>query len=51
MTINNVTEFVTFKVRAATHPIFGKIENDNKAKQDETKGKQSYGGRANGFAS
>ncbi|XP_028407167.1 uncharacterized protein LOC114529553 [Dendronephthya gigantea] len=50
VTINDVTEFVTVKARAATHPVFGKIVNENKGRQEETKGKRTHDRRANGFA-
>ena len=51
VTINDVTEFVTVRARAASHPIFGKVVNENKGKQEGTKGKRPfYGGRVNGFA-
>ena len=50
VTIEDVTKFVTAKARAATHPIFGKIVNENRAKQEENKGKQQFGSKAGGFA-
>ena len=53
VTIMDVTEFVTAKARAATHPIFGKIAHETRFKhdkQDENKGKRHSGFRANGFA-
>ena len=48
--IADVTEFVTAKARAATHPIFGKVVNEHKSKQEENKGKRHTGSRASGFA-
>ena len=48
--IDDVTKFVMVKARAATHPVFRKIVNENKGKQEEAKGKWPYGRRANGFA-
>ena len=50
VTIEDVTEFVTAKARAATHPIFGKIVNENKGKQEDNKGKRQFGSRASGFS-
>ena len=53
VTIVDVTEFVTAKVTAATHPIFGKIAHETHLKhnkQEENKGKQHSGFRANGIA-
>ena len=53
VTIMDVTEFVTAKARAATHPIFGKIAHETRLKHDkqqENKGKRHSGFRANGFA-
>ena len=53
MTIVDVTEFVTAKARAATHPVFGKITHETRLKQDkqeENKGKRHSGFRVNGFA-
>ena len=49
VTIEDVTEFVTAKARAATHPIFGKVTNESRGKPEETKGKRQYGPRATGF--
>ncbi|XP_028417118.1 uncharacterized protein LOC114541384 [Dendronephthya gigantea] len=49
VTIEDVTEFVTAKARAATHPIFGKITSDPKGKLEEHKGKRQYGARASRF--
>ncbi len=48
VTITDVTEFVTATTRAATHPIFGKVINEHKNKQDENKGKRHTGSRASG---
>jgi hypothetical protein len=45
-----VTKFVTVKARAATHPIFGKVVNEQRGKQDDNKGKRHANPRANGFA-
>ena len=50
VTIEDVTKFVTAKARAATHPIFGKVVNENKGKQEDSKGRQQFGSKAGGFA-
>ena len=49
VTIKDVTAFVTAKARAATHPIFGKVVNEQKGRQED-KGKRSTNPRASGFA-
>ncbi len=48
--IEDVRKFVTAKARAATHPIFGKVVNEQRGKQDDNKGKRHANPRANGFA-
>ena len=50
VTIEDVTKFVTAKTRAATHPIFGKVVNENKGKQEDNKGRRQFGSKAGGFA-
>ena len=50
VTIEDVTKFVTAKARAATHPIFGKVVNENRGKQEESKGKRQFGSKAGSFA-
>ncbi|CAB4012051.1 Hypothetical predicted protein [Paramuricea clavata] len=50
VTIEDMTEFVTAKARAATHTIFGKIVNENKGKQEDNKGKRQFGSRVSGFS-
>ena len=50
VTINDVTEFVTARARAATHPVFGSVVNESKNKQHEYKGKRPFGSKASGFA-
>ena len=50
VTIEDVTKFVTAKARAATHPIFGKVVNENKGKQEDNKGRRQFGSKAGGFA-
>ena len=50
VTIEDVTKFVTAKARAATHPIFGKVVNENRGKQEESKGRRQFGSKAGGFA-
>jgi hypothetical protein len=35
----DVTEFVTVRARAATQPIFGKVVNENKGRQEGMKGR------------
>ena len=50
VTIEDVTKFVTAKARAATHPIFGKVVNENKGKQEDNKGRRQFGSKAGRFA-
>ena len=50
VTIEDVTKFVTAKARAATHPIFGKVVNENKEKQEDNRGRQQFGSKASRFA-
>ena len=50
VTIEDVTKFVTAKARAATPPIFGKVVNENKEKQEDNKGRRQFGSKAGGFA-
>ena len=49
VTVEDIMAFVTAKARAATHPIFGKVQNENKAKLMVNKPKQQ-GPRASGFS-
>ena len=39
-TIQDITKFLTTKATAATHPIFGRVVNENKGGQEESKGKE-----------
>ena len=48
-TINDVTEFVTARARAATHPVFGNVVNESKNKQHEYKEKRPFPSKASGF--
>lgn len=50
MIVKDITDFVTAKARAATHPIFGRVINENRTKQANGKPKRQLGHRANGFA-
>lgn len=49
VTVKDITDFVTAKARAATHPIFGKVINENRAKQINGEPKRQLGPSANGF--
>ena len=50
MTINDITKFVMVRARAASHPIFEKMVNKNKGKQEGMKGKRPFnGGRVDSF--
>ena len=50
VTVEDVTKFVTAKARAATNPIFGKVVNESKGKQEDNKGRRQFGSKAGGFA-
>ena len=49
VTVEDIMVFVTAKARAATHPIFGKVLNENKAKLMINKPKRQRP-RASGFS-
>ena len=50
VTVRDITDFVTAKARAATHPIFGNVVNEYKAKQDLDKQRRRRSSKANGFS-
>ena len=50
ITVQDITDFVLAKARAATHPIFGKITSDSKMKPAFTKPNRQTGPRSAGFA-
>lgn len=50
VTIEDVTNFVTTKARAATHPIFGIVTNDNKPRPISDRPQSQSSQRAAGFA-
>eukprot|EP00794_Sanderia_malayensis_P013184 gene13184-14532_t len=50
ITVHDITEFVSTKARAATHPIFGKIVNENKFKPVVNQQRRQTSARATGFS-
>ena len=51
ITIDDVNKFVTSRARAASHPVFGKVDREKKEKIDpDQKRSRPSGIRANGFA-
>ena len=50
VTIKDITDFVTAKARAASHPLFGKVVNESKGKQANEKHRPRLGNRVSGFA-